>query len=120
MPKGVPKNPAATSAKRGEANPRGTIKAASASFREMLNDGGLRPSVFLLGRMRNDARYFDEGEVKVPMPERIAIADKLVQFELPRLAAIEAEIEHVGKSHEEWVREFANDEAAEPEERTLQ
>lgn len=99
---------------------RGSIKAASMSFREMLNDGGLRPSVFLLGRMRDDPKYYAEGETKVPMPERIAIADKLVQYELPRLAAIEAEIEHVGKSHEDWVREMSNDETAEPEGRTLQ
>lgn len=118
MPRGVPKDPATTSAKRGEANPRGSIKAASMSFREMLNDGGLKPSVFLLGRMRDDARYRDQGEEKVPMPERIAIADKLVQYELPRLAAVEAEIDHVGKTHEEWVRDFA--ETVGDEEHTIQ
>lgn len=78
----------------------GAIKKASASFRELLNDGGLRPSVFLLGRMRDE---------KVPMVERVMIADKLVQYELPRLAAIEAEVQHSGKTHEEWIRELAEE-----------
>lgn len=85
----------------------GEIKRASATFREALNDGGLRPSMLLLNRMR-DAR--------VEMAERVAIAEKLVQYELPRLAAIEADIQTTERTHEEWLAELAEERA----ERTMQ
>jgi hypothetical protein len=90
--------------------PRSMIKAASASFRERLNDGGLKPSTFLLDRMRDE---------NTPMPERVVIADKLVQYELPRLAAIEAEVTDTRKTHEDWIKELSEDETRD-EEHTIQ
>lgn len=89
------------------------IKSASIAFRSMLTDGGLKPSTFLLARMRDES---------VPMPERVAIAEKLVQYELPRLAQIQADVSTDGanKSHEEWVRELGEDLLKDRPEGTLQ
>jgi hypothetical protein len=97
------------------------IKGASIAFRSMLTDGGLKPSTFLLGRMRDDASCRDIGEEHVPMSERVEIATKLVQYELPRLAQIQGDI-GIGdrKSQDDWVREFALGEGVSDTGETLQ
>lgn len=94
---------------------RGQVTALSRSFRDMLNDGGTTPSGLLLQGMRGE---LDMGsEPALTMRERLEVAAKLVQYELPRLAAIEADIQTVGLTHEEWLG-VLDDEPA--ERRTMQ
>jgi hypothetical protein len=73
------------------------IRAAAVTWRDLLQDGGLRPSTYLLAIMRDESR---------PEELRVAIAEKLIQYELPRLASIEAEITDTRKTHEEWLEEL--------------
>jgi hypothetical protein len=73
------------------------IRAASQTWRDLLGDGGLRPSEYLLALMRDETK---------PEDLRVAIAEKLIQYELPRLASIEAEISDTRKTHEEWLDEL--------------
>lgn len=80
----------------------GEIRKASGNFREMLRGVKVTPSGWLLARL-NDP--------DVAADVKDAIAEKLVQYELPRLAAIEVESANVDKSHEEWLAELSAAEA---------
>ncbi len=95
-------------AKRAEP---GSIGKSSASFRDMLKDGGITPSSLMLQAIRGTVAM-PKGEDPLTMRERVEIAAKLVQYELPRLAAIEADVRTDGKTQEEWLAEL-DGEAAE-------
>lgn len=87
---------------------KGEIKRSATSFRDMLKDGRDTPSSLLLTAMRGELTMPD-GEDPLTMRERLGIGEKLVQYELPRLAAIEADIQTTEKTHEEWVTELGAD-----------
>ncbi len=95
----------------------GEIGKSSASFRDMLKDGGITPSSLMLRAIRGVV-VMPKGEAPLSMRERVEIAAKLVQYELPRLAAIEADVRTDGKTQEEWLVELDGELGA--ERRTIQ
>lgn len=72
-------------------------RSGAASFRGALNDGGDKPSIRLLKRMR-------DAELDEKLRDELAI--RLLPFELPRLNSIEAEVQTTARTHEEWLTDL--------------
>lgn len=100
-------------------------RKSARAFRERLRElaeaeGKFTPSTWLLARLNDEVPETVAKKLDAEGKDRLALG--LVQYELPRLAAIEAEVSQVDKSQEEWLDELdpANDDrnASPQEEKT--